>query len=161
MGHTINKHDILASELQRHGVQLSAHILSPHRLTRHDESPANVSILDETFPVGNSHVLRQLQRRNSRGIGNGDDHVNLDSLGGQDLSGLLGQGVSHSHSASVDTDPVHRAVRTSKVDVFKDIRGESGRFGDGPLGEPVSGDDDSFTRLDVLPVVEPNSIGDD
>jgi hypothetical protein len=156
---TINEHDILASELQRHGVQLSPHILSPHGLSRHDESPSDISVLDEPFSVGDPHVLRQLKRGDSRSIGNGDDHVNLDALGGQDLSGLLGQSVSHSHSASIDTDTIHCAVRTSKVDVFKDIRGESGRFGNSPLGKPISSDDDSFTRLNVLPVGEPNSIG--
>ena len=156
--HTINEHDILASKLQRHRVQLSPHILPPHGLPGHDESPPNVSVLDKPFSVGDPHVLRQLKRGDSRSIRNGDDHVNLDPLGGQDLSGLLGQGVSHSHSASIDTDTIHRAIRTSKVDVFKDVRGESGRFGNGPLGKPISSDDDSFTRLNVLPVGEPNSI---
>lgn len=56
----IDQKDILVMELQSHSVQLSSHVLATCLLTRHDESTTNISVLVETFTVGNIQSLRSL-----------------------------------------------------------------------------------------------------
>lgn len=103
-------------------------------------------------------MLRKLQRGDTRRIGNGNNNVNLDPRIGELPFRFLCQGVSHRHSGSVDGDAVHRGIRTSKVDVFKDIRGELGRSDELPTRHGRSGNDDCLSGLDVFPVCETQGI---
>lgn len=58
---TINNQDILASKLQRHGVELAADSLLAHGLTRHDEGAANVAVLDESLTVSDIELVGCLE----------------------------------------------------------------------------------------------------
>ena len=85
---TINQQDRLASEFQSHRIQLATYIFLPveteqlitystrhgcwvpHLLSWHDESSANISVLDEPFAVGKRQSLSEVQSSHSRSIGN-------------------------------------------------------------------------------------------
>ncbi len=90
---TINQHHVLTSKLHGHRIELlpdilspirraqkgsksvSSHITwttanSPHGLTRHDKSAADISVLDETFPVRDVEMLSDLQSCDTGGIRN-------------------------------------------------------------------------------------------
>ena len=78
----------------------------PNLLSRHDERPTDISILDESLSIRNSQRLSNLQRRDSTRIGNGNDDVADDTRRGEDLSNVDGESVSHRHSRSVDGNSV-------------------------------------------------------
>lgn len=67
---TIDNQNILVSKFQRHSIELFADILLPHLLTRHDERPPNIAILDKTFAIWQFEFLGEIQSRNTRRIRN-------------------------------------------------------------------------------------------
>lgn len=90
-------------------------------------------------------MLSQLQRRNARRIGHGNDHIHFQSSLGQFHLGRLAEQFTHAHTGAVDADAVNRRIGTSKVDVFEDVGRKGTAGGDGSAGQALAGDDYSFT----------------
>jgi len=79
---------------------------SPEFLTRHDESSANVTILDESFPIWHAEVLSELKSGDPRSIGYGDNDIDLDPFFHEFRFRVHGESVSHRHTRSIDRDTV-------------------------------------------------------
>lgn len=130
----------------------------PLRLPWHDESSTNITVLDKPFSVRDSKMLSKLQSGYSRGVGHRNHNIHRQTSLGQLLFGCLSEVLSHGHSASVDTDTVDRGVGSSKVDIFENVGREDLRFGNLATSDFFTGNDDGFTTLDVLPIVETQSL---
>lgn len=167
----INKHNNLASKLHGHGIELSSNVLAsaiyismtemkvsgeylPLRLSRHDKSSTNITVLNKPFSVRDSKVLSKLQSGNSRGVGHRNHNIYSQTSFGQLLLGRLSEILSHGHSASVDTDTVDSGVGSSKVDILENVGGEDLRFGHLAARDFFAGDNDGLTGLDILPIAE-------
>lgn len=121
---TIDDEDDLVLELESHSVELATHVLAPNLLARHDEGPADVTVLDEALAIWDVEVLRELKGGDTTGVGDGDDDVGDESSLLEDGSGVLGESISHGHASAVDRDAVEDRVGASKVDVLEDVGGE-------------------------------------
>lgn len=118
---------------------------SPHLLTRHDESPANISILDETFPVRHIEFLCRLQGRHTTRVGHRNDDVDFEANCLEFCASVVCQSVSHGHARAIDRDAVEDRVGSCKVDVLENIGRECSR-GHALLDHDtvVAGDDDGL-----------------
>ena len=85
-------------------------------LVRRDEGTVNIAVLNESLSVGNAGDFRVSYGMRYTGLGNRDDQVGVDR-------GLLGQQVAHSLASHIDIASVDVAIRTGKVDEFKDAHG--------------------------------------
>lgn len=152
----INKQDVAVLELSLHGIELAADTLLAGLLLRHNERAEHVTVLHETMAVGLIQVLSDMAGRGSRGLRNGDDHVNvLDDLGSENFQDTGTKTVTHTLTATVHTDSIHDGVWASKVDILENIRGVV------PLGGYLLEDrltallqNDSLTGLNVTVVAE-------
>ena len=160
----VDEEDALAGKLEGHGIELPAHILAAHALTRHNKGAANVPIFHKAFAIRNMQRLRQLQRSHPRRVRHGDDHINLLALVQQLLLHLLRQSIAHRHAASVHTYTVNHTVGPGKVDIFENVGRErvGCRLRDERAARDILGrDDNSFTRLDILKFTESKRVGHD
>ena len=113
----IDEQDVLAPKFQIDGVELLAHGLPALLLSRHDEGAPDVAVLDEALSVLEVEVHGQLERGRSRGVGNGNDHV--DVVVRPDAADLLGQLLAHTQAGLVDGDIVDDGIGPRQIDVLE------------------------------------------
>ena len=93
-------------------VQLDLHTALAVFLLRLDKGSSHIGILDKRRPIGNARLQGIAQRRNISRLRHADNEV---SLGGT----VLRQKLSRHHARMIDADIVQNAVRSCKVNIFK------------------------------------------
>jgi hypothetical protein len=152
-----------AVKLGHHGVELSSNRRLSLLLVGHDESSANISVLDETLSVRDLQLDGTLESSMSRSIGNGDNHVNLLKhlfSGSESCNDVVSKLSSHSQTRSVDGNTVHDRIWSGKVHVLENVRGVR-LLGDNLSEDGLSAillNDNSLSRLDVHPLGEAKGL---
>src|SRR5690606_13702563 len=146
-----------AAEFQLDGVELLAHRLRPLLLPGHDESAADVAILDEAFPVGHVQPLCHLQCRGAAGVGYRNHDI--DVVVGPVAQDLIGQLFTHTQPRLVDGHAVDDGIRPRQVDVLEDT-GRAHRVGSALAGMDVAVhvDVDRLTGVDIAYQLEAQHV---
>lgn len=152
----VNQTNHAALKLRVHGTQFPAHTLLASLLSRQNERPIHVSVLDKSVGKRLAKLLRDNRRGRVARLRDGNDHVDVvDAILSKRVLELLGQLDAHVLSALVDRDAIHDRVGPGKVDVLEDVR----RVGQ-PLGNLVELrlatllDEDRLTGENVAHVLE-------
>ncbi|MBG9885241.1 hypothetical protein ABE10_01295, partial [Bacillus toyonensis] len=144
----VDEQDVLAPELGRHRVELLPHALLSHRLTGHDEGPADVAVLVEALAILDAELAGDLHRRRAGGVR--DRHDDVDLVERDVLRDRVGQTLPHPQTGLVDRDAVHDGVGTREIDVLEGAGGEGG-VGRALPGEELAlgRDEHGLSRLDL------------
>src|SRR6516164_4851413 len=117
----IDQQHPLATEFEVDGIQLAVHGLLALLLSGHDESAADVAVLDEALAVLDAEPLRELQRAGTAGIRNGNHHI--DVVCRPLAQDLVRQAIAHAHARAVDGDVVDLRVGAGEINILEDAGG--------------------------------------
>src|SRR5262249_32799446 len=122
-------------------VQLQPDATLPDRLTRLDEGPANVAVLDQALPVGDAAALRVADGGGRPRLRHRNDQVRVDWV-------LRGEPPPDGHPRRLHAAAADRGVGPGQVDVLEPAATRPGR-GERPRADTALIDRDQFSWLDL------------
>ena len=144
----VDQEDVLALEFHVDRIEFLANRLFARLLSRHDEGPSDIAVLDETLGEADVEFMGQAHRRRPAGVRDRDNDIDL--VPTEHALGLARQPLAHAQARLVHEDVIDDRVRPCEIDELEDTRAALPFVGTlARMKLAIVGEDHRLARVDI------------